>query len=109
MDISDTESEEYDDTTSQEKGVKAWETSTTPTKQETELPPSAPVETKYMLPPDKIDFMNNIRKRSQKRREKENEIQAEKQLSEDMVKKIYSGNSINIPYISDAIQKKEQK
>ena len=118
VDISDTESEEYDDTTSQERAIKTTEVGSAQVNTETEtatmfpppdLPPSYSSGARNMVPPEKLDFLNSIRKRSQKRREKENENNGEKQLSEDTVKNLYYGNSIKIPYITDAIHSKGQK
>lgn len=63
-----------------------------------ELPPSTTSsESKSMLPPDKFEFLNSIRKRSQKRREKETEVKEEKSSYEILLNKISSANALDQP------------
>lgn len=102
-DISDTESGgDYDDTTSQEKVLKPAENvSCSDLKSVSDQPClSVTSDNKSMLPPDKLSFMNDVRKRSQKRREKENESTSGGKISEALINKIYSKNAIKVPPFS---------
>lgn len=104
-DISDTESEgSYEDTTSQEKATKASNSDSGILKSVSELNSVATrPESKTMLPPDKFEFLNQIRKRSQKAREKETEAKEERQISETLINKFYSsGSTFKLPIFASA-------
>lgn len=51
-----------------------------------------------MLPPDKMDFISQIRKRSQKGREKENEVKQDRKITESVINNLYKGNSFRMPF-----------
>lgn len=53
-----------------------------------------------MLPPDKLDFLSQIRKRSQKRREKEMEGKSEGQISESFINKIHGKGGFKVPILN---------
>jgi hypothetical protein len=109
VDISDTDSSgDYEDTTSQEKlSPQTNEGFVSPLNLSNSSNP--PSDSKYCLPPDKFNFMTQIRKRSQKRREKEFESKAENQLSAEQVHKVHSGAKFKIPYIQAAMGKQYAK
>lgn len=107
VDISDSDSKEFDDIDSKEKSVKSSEYDFS-CKSVSDLPPST-VENKFLINPDKFEFMNKVRKRSQKEREKQNEAKEESKLTEEMVVRLHRGDSIKIPYINNALKNKNIK
>lgn len=90
-DISDTESGgDDDDTTSQEKtnqpllAIQPGVTTSSVSSSNNHSVLSQP-DTRNMLPPDKFDFLNKIRKRSQKRREKDNDAKEDKPIPSSVI------------------------
>lgn len=65
---------------------------------------SSTSETKTMLPPDKMDFIAQIRKRSQKGREKEIEVSQEKKITESVINNLYSRNVFRMPFAKESSQ-----
>ena len=108
VDISDSESKENDNNSSEIKSGKSSENQLKAAKSVFWYPSSS-TDNKNLLSPDKFEFMNKVRKRSQKEREKDKEGYEENKLTEDMVVKMHSGDGIKIPYINEALRKKNLK
>jgi hypothetical protein len=106
VDISDSESgEDWDTTTSHEKAIK-YTFSNNPIMSSVNINQSvsSTSETKTMLPPDKMDFIAQIRKRSQKGREKEIEVSQEKKITESVINNLYSRNVFRMPFAKESSQ-----
>lgn len=106
VDISDSESgEDCDTTTSHEKAIK-YTFSKNPIMSSININQSvsSASESKNMLPPDKMDFIAQIRKRSQKGREKEIEVSQEKKITESVINNLYSKNTFRMPFAKGSDQ-----
>ncbi|CAI2368183.1 unnamed protein product [Moneuplotes crassus] len=98
VDLSESETsvvDDYDETTSQEKPLPS-SSSDNPTVNCASLNESATKssDSKNMLPPDKWSFIFNVRKRSQKGREKEEEENKESKISKSLIDKIHKQKDI---------------
>jgi hypothetical protein len=100
VDISDSESEEDCDTTTSHEKTVSYTFGINPILRPMSINQngSSVSDSKTMLPPDKMDFIAQIRKRSQKGREKENEVKQEKKITESVINNLYKGNSFRMPF-----------
>jgi len=106
-DISDSDcSADYDDTTSQEKPLLS-SSSDNPAASWSSINGSVATsqEGKNMLPPDKLSFIANIRKRSSKGREKDLENRKEGLISKSLIEKVHHNKAFKLPFVKDVKQK----
>lgn len=110
VDISDSDSCDLEDTASQDRPLSSCLVSNplmrSASQNSAMFSTPAPVD---IVKQQKMDFMDYMRKRAQKGREKETDTKEEKKISEALIDKLYHKDGFKIPYIQTTKQKKTNK